>query len=125
MTKPLKALIIEDNSELNSLYSEALKESGFITEGILDGQQAKLRLQVIEPALVLLDLHLPHVSGGDLLTQIRQEPRLKACIVIVASADGTWTGVLGEQADYVMNKPVSYIQLRDLGLRIYQNLAKQ
>lgn len=125
MTKQMTALIIEDNPELNTLFSEALQEAGFITEEILDGQQAKVRLQAIEPALILLDLHLPYVSGADLLTQIRQDPRLKDCVVIVASADGTWTGVLDQQADYIMNKPVSYIQLRDLSSRIYQNLAKQ
>jgi two-component system, OmpR family, alkaline phosphatase synthesis response regulator PhoP len=125
MTNQLKALIIEDSPELNLLFSEALNESGFITESIYDGQEAQLRLQTIEPALILLDLHLPQVSGADLLTQIRQDPRLKDCIVIVASADGTWTSILSEQADYMMNKPISYIQLRDLCSRIYKNLTRE
>ena len=96
MTNQMQALIIEDNSDLNALFSEALQESGFITEGVLDGQEAALRLKEVEPQLILLDLHLPNVSGADLLVQIRQDPRLKDTFVIVASADGTWSGIIGE-----------------------------
>lgn len=125
MTNPLQALIIEDNPELNILFSEALNASGFITEGVLDGKNAELRLKEVEPDTILLDLHLPQVSGSDLLTQIRQDPRLQDVIVIVASADGTWSSIISEKADFVLNKPVSYVQLRDLGARIYQNLVQK
>ncbi|MBE2220706.1 MAG: response regulator transcription factor [Anaerolineae bacterium] len=124
MTNPMKALIIEDNADLNTLYSSALAEAGFITESMFDGEKAQHRLQEIEPQLIVLDLHLPKLSGADLLAQIRQDPRLQEIFIIVASADGTWTGHIGEKADMVLNKPVSYVQLRDLGIRVYQNLSK-
>jgi len=125
MTNPLKALIIEDNLDLNALFSGALTEAGFISESVFDGEVAQRRLQETEPQLILLDLHLPKLSGADLLAQIRQDSRLQETFVIVASADGTWTGHLKEKADMVLNKPVSYVQLRDLGIRVYQNLSKE
>ena len=122
MTNEFIALIIEDNIELNTLFNEALKESGFKTEIALDGEEAQIRLQEFVPQLILLDLHLPYVSGADLLSEIRQDDRFKDTFIIVASADGTWTGLLEEKADIVLNKPVSYVQLRDLGSRVYNNL---
>lgn len=125
MTQHMTALIIEDNQELNALFTEALQESGFVTVSALDGEGAELRLAEIVPQLVLLDLHLPSVSGADLLLAIRQDPRLTDTIVVVASADGTWSGHVSEQADFVMNKPISYIQLRDMGSRIHQNLTRK
>ena len=125
MTQQMTALIIEDNQELNTLFTEALQESGFVTVSVLDGEEAELRLAEIVPQLILLDLHLPSVSGADLLLGIRQDPRLTDTIVVVVSADGTWSGYVGQQADFVMNKPISYIQLRDMGSRIYQNLTRE
>ena len=125
MTQQMTALIIEDNQELNALFTEAIQESGFVTVSVLDGEEAQLRLAEIVPQLILLDLHLPYISGADLLLEIRQDPRLTDTIVVVASADGTWSGHVGEQADFVLNKPVSYVQLRDMGVRIYQNLTRE
>jgi DNA-binding response OmpR family regulator len=118
----LLALIVEDSADLNELFTEALRESGFQTESIYDGEVAAARLRELVPDLVLLDLHLPFVSGADLLEQIRQDGRLASTQVIVASADGTWSTYLLDEADFVLNKPVSYIQLRDLAARILQEL---
>ncbi len=123
MSLPL-AFIIEDHDMLSSLFEEAMIEAGYETEIAEDGQIAAQRLKEIVPHLILLDLHLPHVSGAELLKQIRADSRLSETIVIVASADGTWTTHLDEEADYVLNKPVSYVQLRTLGSRLNKNPNK-
>ena len=120
MSLPL-AYIIEDNDMLSALFEEAMIEAGYKTEIATDGQIAAQRLKEIVPNLILLDLHLPHVSGAELLKQIRADARLSETIVIVASADGTWATHLDEEADYVLNKPVSYVQLRTLGSRLNKN----
>lgn len=124
MTKPL-AFIIEDHDMLSSLFEEAMREAGYDTEVALDGQVASLRLQEITPQLILLDLHLPHVSGADLLKQIRAEPRLDNTRIIVASADGTWSTNLDSEVDFVLNKPVSYVQLRTLASRLLNNMVSE
>ena len=38
------------------------------------------------PLLVMTDIHMPHVSGLELLTRIRAEPRLRMLPVVVVSA---------------------------------------
>lgn len=124
MTKPL-AFIIEDHDMLSSLFEEAMREAGYDTEVALDGQVASLRLQEITPQLILLDLHLPHVSGADLLKQIRAESRLDNTRIIVASADGTWSTNLDSEVDFVLNKPVSYVQLRTLASRLLNNMVSE
>ena len=65
------ALIIEDDEDLASIFAEALRGVGFEVEIIADGQAAQERLRNgITPFLILLDMHLPHISGADLLTNI-------------------------------------------------------
>ena len=113
------ALIIEDNRDLAIIFSQALQAAGFVTAIIEDGQQALSRLEIVAPDLVVLDLHIPTVSGVDVLRRIRADVRLAETRVIVATADSSVTKGLREQADLVLIKPVSFTQLRDLAARFY------
>ena len=116
MTNPL-ALIIEDDEKLSTIFVQALKLAEFETEVVQDGNKALKRLIEIIPALVILDLHLPGVSGKDILRQIRGDNRLKETKIILASADATMAQDLEKEADLVLIKPISFIQLRDLASR--------
>lgn len=117
MSNPL-ALIIEDDAKLSTIFSEALRMAEFETEIIQDGQIALERLADTIPAVVVLDLHLPHVSGRDILKQIRADERLDQTRVIVATADAVVAESLRDQADLVLVKPISFNQLRDLATRL-------
>jgi CheY-like chemotaxis protein len=67
---------------------------------------------------VVLDLHLPHVSGEDLLAQIRSDDRLAHTRVMLATADPLMAESLRAKADLVLIKPISFSQLRDLSKRL-------
>jgi DNA-binding response OmpR family regulator len=121
MNQPL-ALVIEDDADLNEIFREALTAAGFVTEVALDGQAALDRLSQVTPTVVILDLHLPFVSGEAILRSIRSNPRLGQTRIIVATADAAAAEFLREQSDFVMVKPISYSQLRDLSRRLNPNL---
>ncbi len=112
------ALIIEDDVGQSIVFAEALKAGGFETEIIRDGQVATQRLSAITPEIIVLDLHLPHVAGLDILRQIHADDRLAETRVIVATADAVLAKELREQADLVLVKPISFKQLRDLAVRM-------
>jgi CheY-like chemotaxis protein len=112
------ALIIEDNRELAIIFSQALQAAGFATGIIQDGDQALARLAITTPDVVVLDLHMPRVSGVEILRRIRADARLAGTRVIVATADMRATDMLQDQADLVLIKPVSFTQLRDLAGRL-------
>ncbi len=116
-TKPL-ALIVEDDKNLALAFGEALEDAGYEVEIIFDGQTALDRLAVVTPAMVVLDLHIPHVRGADVLRHIRREARLAKIRVIVATADDMEASRLGELANLVLLKPIGYQQLRDLSARL-------
>ena len=114
--KPL-ALIIEDHADQNIVFTTALKKAGYSTESILDGITAQKRLLEIAPQLIILDLHIPGISGDALLEQIRNDPRLENALVILATADAALADVLQPQADLVLLKPISFAQLSELASR--------
>ena len=117
MSKPL-GVIIEDNADIAMIFSEALQASGFDTLIIRDGRKALEYLKDEEPDVVILDLHLPNVSGVDILSRIRADERLAGVRVLVATADPQLADVVEQQSDLVLQKPVSFNQLRDLAARL-------
>lgn len=113
-------LIIEDDEDLASIFAEALRGVGFDVELVADGEAAQDRLRNgPTPFLILLDMHLPHVSGADLLTNvIKKDERFAKSIVIITTADARMGEAYTEQVDFVMIKPISFVQLRDLTSRL-------
>ncbi len=116
MTLPL-ALIVEDNPQLNQIYGVALKEA-FEVKSFKDAGPALDTLTTTVPTLVVLDLHLPDLSGKILIERIRSDPRLAKTKIILTTADVQMADMLYEQADIVLLKPVSPNQLRELARRL-------
>ncbi|HIE39052.1 MAG TPA: response regulator [Anaerolineales bacterium] len=117
MDSPI-ALIVEDERDLADIFAMALRSAGFEVETVQSGNAALARLDEIAPDLVVLDLHLPGVGGATILRHIREDARLAATRVIVATADDRTAELLQDQADLVLIKPVSLNQLRDLSTRL-------
>jgi CheY-like chemotaxis protein len=113
------ALIIEDDEDLANIFAEALRGVGFEVEHVADGKIAQERLKSGSvPFLILLDMHLPHISGGELLTKMKQDERFASTIIILTTADARMGEAYSDQADFVMIKPISFVQLRDLTGRL-------
>ena len=116
MSQPF-ALIIEDHANTATVFATALDTAGYDTEIISDGQAARARLAEVVPAVVVLDLHLPNVSGEELFRQIRDDGRLQNTRIILATADPQLAKLLEPQADLVLIKPISFDQLSLLAAR--------
>ena len=111
------AFVIEDDEDLAGIFTEALKVSGFEVETIRDGALAQKRIGEASPEIIILDMHLPHVDGPALLTQIHADEHLKDTRIFLATADAQMGEFYRGQVDSVLIKPISFSQLRDLTAR--------
>lgn len=76
-----RILIVEDDPSINAMLDEALTRAGYSTLRAYSGTEARLLLSsVTQPDLILLDLMLPGISGGEVL------PLAKGIPVIIVSA---------------------------------------
>jgi signal transduction histidine kinase/ActR/RegA family two-component response regulator len=85
-----RVLHIEDNLANVKLVERILGEREDIE--VVAAMQGRLGLELaheLRPALVLLDLHLPDVSGDDVLRQLREDPATASIPVVIVSADAT------------------------------------
>lgn len=117
MDKPL-ALIVEDDRDIVALFRHVLDLAGYQTEIVLHGKAAVELLAKTTPDIVLLDLNLPGVSGGDILVRMRADERLKNVPVVVVTAHTNLVESLTVKPQLVLIKPVNIEQMTNLIQRI-------
>lgn len=83
-----RILIIEDDSTLGYLFATVAEQCGIASDIVTNGRQGLDYLSKYEPDVVLMDMHLPLVSGLEILEYIESESRLQVVKVIILSADG-------------------------------------
>ncbi|MCA9956612.1 MAG: response regulator, partial [Anaerolineales bacterium] len=81
------ALIIEDDPDLVHIFARALELSGYQTQTTVDGEGAVALLAEMVPDIVVLDLHLPGISGKEILQSLRADGRFQKTRIILATAD--------------------------------------
>jgi two-component system response regulator AdeR len=113
MSLPL-AFVIEDDEVIAKIFSTAVREAQFESVIIRDGIEAMQKLESNTPDLVVLDLHLPGISGINILRSIRSNPRFQLTRVLIVSADTTQSEFLRVNADQVLIKPIGFHKLREV-----------
>jgi CheY-like chemotaxis protein len=96
-------LVVDDNDALRENIAEALEMEGYAVVVEASGSAALARLaEEPLPRVVLADLMMPGMDGGELLARIRGDPRLAGVRVVIT------TGAYGSRlpgADGVLTKP--------------------
>lgn len=83
-------LIVDDSSLTRSLIRRTMEIAGVTAKEMheaADGDQALDVLHEHPVNLVLADLHMPVVSGTELVRRMRADPSLNAIPVLIVSAD--------------------------------------
>ncbi len=92
------------------LVSMRLKREGYLVEVAYDGQEGLEKVRSKPPDLAIVDIMLPRLSGTDLVTEMRQDPRTAGVPIIMMTAKGEDSDVVvGLQlgADDYVTKPFS------------------
>ena len=85
-----RVLYIEDNPVNLRLMERILsRRPGIIFCGSFDAEEGLKSARELKPDLILLDLHLPGISGEKLLLQLKADPRLQKIPVIIVTADAS------------------------------------
>ena len=80
-----KIMIIEDDHFLSSLMKARLEKEGFGVIQAFDGEEAMEILKTKIPALIVLDLIMPKVTGFEVLQMISITPQLDKIPVVIVS----------------------------------------
>ncbi|MFA0085619.1 response regulator [Vibrio sp. 10N.261.51.F12] len=127
MSAMTRAMIIEDDLKIAELHRRYLeKMGGFDVVGIATScAEAEMQLELLEPELVMLDVHLPDGTGIDILGRLRTLNQQCDVILITAARDveTLQQAMRGGVIDYLL-KPVMYPRL-EAALKKYQKRTKK
>ena len=90
-----------------------LRAHGYAAEPVRDGRDALDRARDFSPDLIIMDIQLPHVSGMELIQQIKAEAGLKAIPVMAVTAyaaKGDEEQIRAAGAEAYVSKPISVIK---------------
>jgi CheY-like chemotaxis protein len=83
--KPL-VLIVEDDAAIRESLHDLLADEGYRVAEAANGAEALSSLANEPPALILLDLWMPVMTGGQLYEKLRERPDWAAIPIVVVTA---------------------------------------
>jgi two-component system response regulator RegX3 len=116
-----KILLVEDELALVESISYNLLRDGFVVVTAADGERAIERFRAERPAIVILDLMLPKMSGLDVCRAIRRESQVPIVILTAKDAEADKVAGLELGADDYVTKPFS---MRELVSRVRAHLRR-
>ena len=121
MADPPLILVVDDEQSYRDALAVALQREGFLVETAADGPEAIARFDATRPALVLLDVMLPKISGIDVCRELRARSRVP--IIMVTARNAEIDAVVGLEvgADDYVTKP---FRLRELIARVRAALRR-
>jgi len=118
-------LIVEDETNIRKLAKANLAARGYNVIEAQNATEGLKQLQTSLPAILLLDIKLPDMSGWDLLSIVAQDPKLASIPVIVMTASAVNDNiVMTGRANVVrvLSKPLDIYKLIDAVKETTQNL---
>jgi CheY-like chemotaxis protein len=86
----LTVIVAEDDQGLRHIYDRILTALGCTTLLASDGQEALHLLNAQPPALFVLDMRLPQVSGMQIIDYVLSDARFESMHTIITSADPSY-----------------------------------
>ncbi len=116
-----RILLVEDEVSLAESVRYNLEREGFVVSVAVDGRRALERFRADQPALVILDLMLPELSGLDVCRMIREESEVPIIMVTAKDSEADKVAGLELGADDYVTKPFS---VRELTSRVRAHLRR-
>src|SRR6478609_8766468 len=121
MADPPLILVVDDEQSYRDALAIALQREGFLVDTASDGPEALARFDAARPALVLLDVMLPKISGIDVCRELRTRSRVPIIMVTAKTAEIDAVVGLEVGADDYVTKP---FRLRELVARVRAALRR-
>jgi two-component system KDP operon response regulator KdpE len=108
--KPL-VLIVDDEPQIRRLLTVSLEANGYRVLSAASGQEGLVLAAQHQPALVILDMGLPDLSGQEVLRRLREWSALPVIVLSVRDDEKGKVAALDAGADDYVTKPFNTDEL--------------
>ena len=118
VTRPRSVLVVDDQVAAQRMFQRYLSRANLEVVGITDPTQGLAMARKIQPALIVLDVMMPHVDGWEVLQTLLLDPDTQHIPVIICSAWGEPELARSLGAVAFLKKPVIQKDLLDVLVRL-------
>jgi CheY-like chemotaxis protein len=116
------ALVVDDSMLIRHTVCRFLEQRGFSVASAANGVEAMQILSNVLPDLIVTDLMMPKMTGSELITAVKANPRMSRIPVVVLAGRSSASEMKPEgRADYVIFKDIDIE--KQLGKALQMTLA--
>ena len=103
------ALVVDDESDIREHLGSMLSASGFTVIAAKDGYEALKLAREKKPGIIILDVNLPDIDGGEVANRLSQDPQTSSIPIVYLTGLITKDEIKAPEKigkSFVMAKPV-------------------
>jgi CheY-like chemotaxis protein len=115
------ALVVDDSMLIRHTVCRFLEERGYTAESASNGREAldAIRMQGLRPQVILTDLVMPVMTGGELIDKLKADARTASIpIILLVSKQGSQPPAEARHAVYVIYKDIEILAQLEMALAL-------
>ncbi len=111
---PRVALVVDDSMLVRHSVCRFLEQRGFLVESATNGAEALESLAKLRPDIIITDLLMPKMSGGELIKAVKENPATADIPIVILSRQGSeYPAKDSSDARFIINKDIDIEQQLD------------
>ena len=103
---PGVALVVDDSMLIRYTVCRSLEERGFAVESATNGVEALQILERVHPDVIVTDMQMPKMSGGELITALKKNPETAAIPIIIVAGRASGFDEKEKRANFAIYKDI-------------------
>ena len=103
---PAVALVVDDSMLIRYTVCRSLEERGFTVESATNGVEALQILERMHPDLIVTDVQMPKMSGSELITALKKNPKTANIPIIIVAGRGSGFDETEKRANFAIYKDI-------------------
>jgi CheY-like chemotaxis protein len=100
------ALVVDDSMLIRYTVCRSLEERGFTVESATNGVEALQILERIHPDVIVTDMQMPKMSGGELITHLKKNSKTAGIPIIIVAGRASGFDEKEKRADFAIYKDI-------------------
>jgi len=103
---PGVALVVDDSMVIRHTVSRFLEERGYTVVSASNGLEALEILKRVKPSLVITDMQMPAMSGGELISALKDQPEMASIPILILTGVSSGFDRNETRAEYTIFKDI-------------------
>jgi len=105
MQRTGNVLVVDDQSDIVDLIVDFLRDEGYNVHGVMDGAAALAAIEEQPPAMILLDMFMPHMTGMELWEYLQRQELADIPVVLMTASPSAAENLMAQGATDYLAKP--------------------